>query len=662
MHEARRERQPRGGADRFNRRQRRQSPRILFRRAFPEPLDDLGGRARRIDRTLTRAARTTTGLREPGCIVNRCTTQVALDHRVNESQVHGGCDIDRFRVEDELERPLNADQPRHALRAARARDDAEGDLRQAKARARERDAVVAGERDLKSAAEHRAVHRCEERNGQPLETVEQRPVRFLLGRAGELGYVRPREEGAARAHQYGAAHTGPRAEFIERAVERIAHSDAERVDRRIADSDDRDAVNVLDGSDGGGHRGSVADRAHAMSARRAEQSQQLLAAPGTESPGDPRLVDALQPGGALEHASPRKRQLEGLRAPIRGRRSAPHEAAPFEVVDHGDEIRALDPERGADLGLSHAVIAVDDGERRKLTWAQIELHERLAEIGEHRELRSAQHVPDAGVQDLEVETSALRYFGARVGKRRSAKRLATLTVSCFPYSRGCWSSCWCARAQTTRTSANGNSTVSEVPDALIWVPCPHGPIPLNDNVASPGSSLSAAAQALPWPSPRRAVVRRRDLRPHGHDAVRQHESRRAPDAGDQARPRAHRHAGEPRRRICGRRVQRACEPADLASRRHAQSPAHTRHRPADDGRRQRTDRARERVLAALRGATVRRHRRRGQRAGDLFDPCRLLPAGQASEGDRLHEFRIHVGHRARAGARRNPDRGARDDG
>ena len=169
-----------------------------------------------------------------------------------------------------------------------------------------------------------------------------------------------------------------------------------------------------------------------------------------------------------------------------------------------------------------------------------------------------------------------------------------------------------------------------------------------------------ASAALAESAPR--LVRRDDLRPHGHDAVRQHESRRAPDAGDQARPRAHRHAGEPRRRFCGCRIQRDREPADLASRRHAQSPAHTRHRPADDGRRQRTDRAGERVLAALRSATVRRHRRRGQRAGDLFDPCRLLPAGQASEGDRLHELRIHVGHRARVGARRNPDRGARDDG
>src|SRR5262245_24374205 len=55
-----------------------------------------------------------------------------------------------------------------------------------------------------------------------------------------------------------------------------------------------------------------------------------------------------------------------------------------------------------------------------------------------------------------------------------------------------------------RTSANGNSTVSEVRGRFIWVPSRHGAMPLNQSAASPRSSLSTTGQALPWPSPRRA--------------------------------------------------------------------------------------------------------------------------------------------------------------
>ncbi len=76
-----------------------------------------------------------------------------------------------------------------------------------------------------------------------------------------------------------------------------------------------------------------------------------------------------------------------------------------------------------------------------------------------------------------------------------------------------------------------------------------------------------------------------------------------------------------------------------------------------DGHRQRAHGPCERLLAALCGAPLHRHRRRGQRTGDLLDPRGLLPAGQAAEGNRLHEFRLHLGNRDCAVARGNPDRG-----
>ena len=64
------------------------------------------------------------------------------------------CAVTDVAFEHELERGLRADQPRQALRAARARQQAEFDLRQSQLRTRRRDAIVAGERELEAAAKH----------------------------------------------------------------------------------------------------------------------------------------------------------------------------------------------------------------------------------------------------------------------------------------------------------------------------------------------------------------------------------------------------------------------------------------------------------------------------------------------------------------------------
>src|SRR5581483_12077478 len=60
---------------------------------------------------------------------------------------------------DHVERRLGADEPRQALRAARAGNDPELHLRQAHLRRRQRHAVMAAERHFEAAAERGAVDR-----------------------------------------------------------------------------------------------------------------------------------------------------------------------------------------------------------------------------------------------------------------------------------------------------------------------------------------------------------------------------------------------------------------------------------------------------------------------------------------------------------------------
>ena len=86
---------------------------------------------------------------------------------IEESELLRLRGIDRARGEDELERLLDTDQSRHALRAAGARNDAERDFRHPEARARRRHAVVAGERDLESTAHDGAMHGGDDGTGRP---------------------------------------------------------------------------------------------------------------------------------------------------------------------------------------------------------------------------------------------------------------------------------------------------------------------------------------------------------------------------------------------------------------------------------------------------------------------------------------------------------------
>ena len=82
---------------------------------------------------------------------------VVLDHAVDEAELERFLGEDRVADQVHLERLVGADEPRQALRAAEAGDDAELDLRLAEQRRARGDAHVAGHRQLAAAAEREPV-------------------------------------------------------------------------------------------------------------------------------------------------------------------------------------------------------------------------------------------------------------------------------------------------------------------------------------------------------------------------------------------------------------------------------------------------------------------------------------------------------------------------
>src|SRR5574337_2059583 len=86
-----------------------------------------------------------------------------LGEFVDDAPFPGFARAERRPRKDDFERLLDADEPRQALRAASAGNEAELDLRQAALRRRDSDAVVRGQRDLEPAAERGPVQRRDDR-------------------------------------------------------------------------------------------------------------------------------------------------------------------------------------------------------------------------------------------------------------------------------------------------------------------------------------------------------------------------------------------------------------------------------------------------------------------------------------------------------------------
>jgi len=135
---------------------------------------------------------------------------------------------------------FDADQPRHALRAACAWNDAEGDFGKPESSTRHRDAVMTGQGDFETAAHDRAVHPGDDRNGQLLDLPKQVAVLRLLGRPGKFADVGAGEKCAAFADEHDGRDPGTRTNARHRAEQPFSYGRRDGVDRRIADGDDGD--------------------------------------------------------------------------------------------------------------------------------------------------------------------------------------------------------------------------------------------------------------------------------------------------------------------------------------------------------------------------------------------------------------------------------------
>ena len=131
---------------------------------------------------------------------------------------------------------------RQALRAARAGQDAELHLRQAKLRFRRGDAVVAGERELQAAAEREAADRRDQRLLQRvLEIVDVGQV-GLLARSSELADVGASREALSGADQHHRLDLRIGRRVLETLQDAGAQRVAEPVHRRVVHRDDGYAV------------------------------------------------------------------------------------------------------------------------------------------------------------------------------------------------------------------------------------------------------------------------------------------------------------------------------------------------------------------------------------------------------------------------------------
>ena len=188
--------------------------------------------------------------------------------------------------ENDVERLLDADQPRQALCAAGAGDEAELDLGQSAFRRGDGDAVMRGQRHLESAAERGSMQRRDDRLRRVLDPIEHIGEIRRGMRLAELGDVRPGNEGAPSADDDGRLDRAVRLGRLDAAFQAVSDGLRQRVDRRRVDRDGRHLAFDRQFGDG-------ADRDHG-----------LLRAGGTSS----RPADKT-PGGFGRHVWSRRPRL-----------------------------------------------------------------------------------------------------------------------------------------------------------------------------------------------------------------------------------------------------------------------------------------------------------------------------------------------------------------
>ena len=168
--------------------------------------------------------------------------QIALDYRVDDAEL---CRLRRahgIARDDHLERGFEAGDPRQALDAAGAGDDADLDLGQAHLCARRRDPEMTAERHLEPAAERHAVdgshHRLRARLQRRDGDAEARRLRWLA----EFADVGARDEGPALADDDHGRDTGIGNGALDAVDHALAHCLAQRIHRRVIDRENGDGA------------------------------------------------------------------------------------------------------------------------------------------------------------------------------------------------------------------------------------------------------------------------------------------------------------------------------------------------------------------------------------------------------------------------------------
>ena len=176
---------------------------------------------------------------------DRAVDEVTLDDGVDQAGSQRLLRADGVADGAHLQRLGDAGHARQSLRAARARHEAQLDLRLPVLRGRRADAVMRAHRDLQAAAQGGAVDGRHDRLGAILHRGLGLGEAGGLGRLAELGDVGPGDEGAAAAGQHDALDRVVVGDLLEGLEQAQPHAVTQRVDGRVVDQDQGDVAALL---------------------------------------------------------------------------------------------------------------------------------------------------------------------------------------------------------------------------------------------------------------------------------------------------------------------------------------------------------------------------------------------------------------------------------
>ena len=197
-------------------------------------------RRRAPEREIAGAAHGRAGSRELAGEGDGAVPDVARQLAVDDAERPGGLEADRCATRHHPERLVDADHARQPHGSPGARQQAQLDLRQSEGQVARRAAVVAGERELRAAAERRAVQRGHDRLAARLEPQQHVVEQWLEWRRIELVDVGAGDEVPAAPMHDDRPDPAIGVEGLNGGEQRGADWLRERVDRRVLDLDEAD--------------------------------------------------------------------------------------------------------------------------------------------------------------------------------------------------------------------------------------------------------------------------------------------------------------------------------------------------------------------------------------------------------------------------------------